>query len=105
MRNRDRLGSAIPGIDPGNRKSKRQWVSLRFLPLDQKNFHGLCVAKWSFGLAKQLVANRLNQWFQFFGPRRTVLITFPGDGDLIRHLGPERVRARDEKAAPPDGYL
>ncbi len=44
-------------------------------------------------------------FFLFFGARRTVLITFPRDDDLIKHLGRDRVRARDKRAAPPDGYL
>lgn len=34
-------------------------------------------------------------FFLFYGRRRTVLITFPSDEELIEHLGPPRVREKD----------
>jgi len=40
-------------------------------------------------------------FFLFFGPRRTVLITYPSDEALISALGSERVRPKDPFAQPP----
>jgi len=44
-------------------------------------------------------------FFLFYGPRRTVLITYPDDEELLKHLGQERVRLKDEKGHAPDGYI
>ena len=40
-------------------------------------------------------------FFLFYGPRRTVLITYPEDRELVKHLGPERVRMKDAQRLPP----
>lgn len=34
-------------------------------------------------------------FFLFFGPRRTVLITYPKDAELARHFAPEHIRPKD----------
>lgn len=34
--------------------------------------------------------------FLFFGPRRTVLITYPDDADLMQHFGAQRIRCKAE---------
>lgn len=44
-------------------------------------------------------------FFLFYGARRTVLITYPDDCELIEHLGAERIRKKDEKTPRPDGYI
>lgn len=40
-------------------------------------------------------------FFLFFGPRRTVLINYPTDGELVRVLGADRVRLKDPGFRPP----
>lgn len=40
-------------------------------------------------------------FFLFYGPRRTVLITYPEDAELVEHLGAERVRMKDAQRLPP----
>ncbi len=39
--------------------------------------------------------------FLFYGPRKTVLITYPEDAELVEHLGAERVRMKDAQRLPP----
>jgi cyclase len=41
-------------------------------------------------------------YFLFFGPRRTVLITYPEDAELINALGSGRVRLKDAQRRPPE---
>jgi len=43
-------------------------------------------------------------FFQFFGPRRTVLLTYPEDEVLYAALGKERVRAKDPFREPRERY-
>lgn len=40
-------------------------------------------------------------FFLFYGPRRTVLITYPDDAALIAELGEDRVRLKDAQRLPP----
>lgn len=40
-------------------------------------------------------------FFLFFGPRRTVLITYPGDRELVQALGADRVRIKDPEYRAP----
>jgi len=35
-------------------------------------------------------------FFLFFGPRRTVLITYPTDAELMAHLAPDRIRSKEQ---------
>ena len=42
-----------------------------------------------------LIAFAFGAMFVFFGRRRTVLITYPTDRDLKRHLPQETVRVKD----------
>ena len=42
-------------------------------------------------------------FFLFYGPRRTVLITYPSDEQLTRHLGVERIRLKDPVDERPAG--
>jgi cyclase len=44
-------------------------------------------------------------FFLFFGPRRTVLITYPTDEQLIEVLGRDRVRIKDPEKTPPPRLL
>ncbi|MBI1319761.1 MAG: imidazole glycerol phosphate synthase subunit HisF [Candidatus Hydrogenedens sp.] len=41
-------------------------------------------------------------FFLFYGPRRTVLLTYPTDDELTQALGSERVRRKDLKLKPPE---
>jgi len=41
-------------------------------------------------------------FFVFYGPRRTVLLTYPADDELAVALGVERVRRKDLKLRPPE---
>lgn len=45
-------------------------------------------------------------FFLFFGPRRTVLITYPTDEELVEHLGPDLIRHKIENPKVlPEGVL